>query len=136
MDIGADDGCHEVPDPIASIDIKFFSLEPIRMPISSPFITSGPLFMLPPICVPGIWFGPGDAAGTGMFIFICGEGDALGDASGICMPGMFCSLRGVGDDDGDGVGKGIDIGCGCCARAPEAPSNTKVSTNCIRLSVI
>src|SRR5690242_17065795 len=113
MYIGADEGCHEVPDPIAPIDIAFFSLEPIRMPMSSPFITSsGPIStFVPPMFMPGIWpigLGDGLAEGVGIFIsgiFICGCGEAVGDgeAAGICIPGISFILAGLGD--GDGVGE-------------------------------
>ena len=56
MCIGPDDGCHEVPDPIAPIDMTFVSLEPTRMPMSFPNITiNGPMFIFgPAISIPGI----------------------------------------------------------------------------------
>jgi hypothetical protein len=38
------DGCNEVPDPIADIDITLVSLEPTRIPIPSFVITNnGPM---------------------------------------------------------------------------------------------
>ena len=86
MCIGADEGCQDVPDPIAPMDTKLVSLEPTRMLISLPDITSnGPMFIfMPPISIPGIWpigLAEGFADGIGMFIpgiFICVCGDALG----------------------------------------------------------
>ena len=48
MCIGPDEGCHDVPDPIAPIDMMLLSLEPTRMPMSLPDITmSGPMFIEP-----------------------------------------------------------------------------------------
>ncbi len=75
MCIGPDDGCHEVPDPIAPIDITFVSLEPTRMPISFAVITiSGPMFIfIPPMSIPGICLiglAEGLAEGIGIFISI------------------------------------------------------------------
>jgi len=120
MCIGADDGCQEVPEPIAPIDMMFVSLEPTRIPISLPDITiSGPMFISPvpdlrsmPFISP-IALGEGLAAGIGIFISIfpgkaAGEGAAIGifisicegeacavgegEAAGICIPGIFiCS---------------------------------------------
>jgi hypothetical protein len=88
MCIGPDEGCHAVPDPIAPIDIVFVSLEPTRIPMSSPFMTiSGPISMAPIVCVPSIWpiaFGEGLAPGIGIFIFESGEGEA----AGIGIPGV------------------------------------------------
>ena len=57
--------------------------------------------------------GVGDAAGIcipGMFICICGEAEGVGDACGICIPGII--FAGVGDGDAfgvAGVGEGIGI---------------------------
>lgn len=81
MYMGADEGCQEVPDPIAPIDIVFLSLEPTRIPMSSPFITtSGPMFIfMPAMFMPGIapiGLAEGLAPGIGIFIpgiFICGD---------------------------------------------------------------
>jgi hypothetical protein len=72
MYIGADEGCQDVPDPMAPIDIEFFSLNPTRIPMSSPFInTSGPMFILvPAVFISGIWLAVGDAVGEGIGIFI------------------------------------------------------------------
>ena len=48
MCIGPDEGCHEVPDPIAPIDEMLFSLEPTRTPMSFADMTiSGPMFIEP-----------------------------------------------------------------------------------------
>ncbi len=71
MYIGADDGCHEVPEPVAAIDIKFFLLDPMRMPMSFPDMTSsGPIF-IEPICMPGISdIGLPEGLGKGMGMFI------------------------------------------------------------------
>jgi hypothetical protein len=56
MCIGPDDGCQEVPDPIAPIDMTFESLDPTRMPMSLPDITiSGPRFIEP---IPGMFSVP------------------------------------------------------------------------------
>src|SRR6185295_3140954 len=85
MYMGADDGCQEVPEPIAPIDVTFFSLAPTRMPMSVPDITiSGPMFIeLPPdISIPFMSLvaaGRLPAADGGMFI------------PGVCVWG-FCSL--------------------------------------------
>src|ERR1044071_2317655 len=97
MYIGADEGGHAVPELIPPIGIAFFSLDPTRMPMSSPFITiSGSIFpdmsgFIPGICpiglaegladgigmfIPGIWpigLAEGLADGIGMFIFVWGE---------------------------------------------------------------
>ena len=56
MCIGADEGCHDVPDPIAPMDMRFVSLEPTRMLISFPDIESnGPMFIfILPVSIPGI----------------------------------------------------------------------------------
>src|SRR6266704_1753717 len=118
MCIGPDDGCHEVPDPIAPIEMMFVSLEPTRTPISFAIITiSGPTFIDPIPCIlsmPGMFCiapGEGLACGTGMFIpgmFICVGGDAAGGAPGeglacgICIPGIFISIF-CGDDDVEGL---------------------------------
>ena len=85
MCIGADEGCHDVPEPIAPIGIRFVSLNPTRMLMSLPFMTiSGPMFIEP---IPGMPFippmapGEGLAPGIGIFIpgiFIGGCGDAPG----------------------------------------------------------
>src|SRR6266480_4501293 len=106
MCIGADEGCQVVPEPIAPIAIMFFSLDPTRMPISSPDITSnGPIFielipgMLPMPFIPAAP-GEGLAAGIGMFICVCGA--AEGEACGICMPGMFICV--CGDAEGEACG--------------------------------
>src|SRR5258706_448512 len=73
MCIGPDDGCHEVPDPIAPMDMRLVSLDPTRMPMSFPFITiNGPIFIfIPPVSMPGVWpmgLADGLAPGIGMFI--------------------------------------------------------------------
>jgi len=130
MYIGPDDGCQAVPDAIAPIDIVFFSLEPTRMPMSLPFITtSGPMFTSP-MFMPDIWSGVGDAvaagigmficsgdafgdaAGIGMFICVCGDAAGVGEAAGICMPGMSFIFAGVGDGDGLGEARGVGEGIG------------------------
>ena len=92
MYIGDEAGSSDVPEPIALIEITFVWLAPTRIPISSPFIiNSAPIFIVgvPPIVIAGIWdmgLGDGLAEGIGMFIpgrFICGRGEAPGDAAGI-----------------------------------------------------
>ena len=64
--------------------------------------------------MPGIFisvFGeaPGDGDGIGMFIsiFCCGEACGLGDAVGICIPGMFICICGEACGLGDAVFCGI-----------------------------
>lgn len=106
MCIGPDEGCHEVPDPIAPIDITFFSLEPTRMPISFPIITiNGPVF-IEPIGIPGISdIGLPEGLGDGIGMFIGGEAEGVGDAAGICIPGVPSIVP--GDELGDGVGAGF-----------------------------
>jgi hypothetical protein len=48
MCIGAEAGCHVVPDAIAPIDMMFDWLEPTRMPMSfSDMTSSGPMFIVP-----------------------------------------------------------------------------------------
>src|SRR5215218_1160342 len=42
MLIGPDAGCHDVPDPIAPIDITLCALEPTRTPMPSSDITISP----------------------------------------------------------------------------------------------
>src|SRR6266542_4003043 len=82
MCIGPDDGCHEVPDPIAPIEMMFVSLEPTRTPISFAIITiSGPMFIDPIPCILSM---------PGMFCIAPGEGLACG--TGMFMPGMFAML--------------------------------------------
>ena len=86
MCIGPDDGCHDVPDPIAPMDMRVLSLDPTRIAISFPFITiNGPRFIfIPPMFMPGIWpigLPEGLAPGIGIFIpgiLICVCGDAPG----------------------------------------------------------
>ena len=109
MCIGPDDGCQEVPDPIAPIDMMFVSLEPTRMLMSFPFITiSGPIFiepipgMFPIPFIPPIRPGEGLAIGIGIFIFWSGERRGPGEAVGICMPGMFICV--CGDAEGEACG--------------------------------
>src|SRR5205814_7830694 len=119
MCIGADEGCQEVPDPIAPIDIKFVSLDPTRMLMSLPFITnSGPIFIEPMPGMPSMPFippiapGEGLAMGIGIFIFCSGEACGFGEATGICMPGIFICV--CGDAEGEAAGiciPGIFICC-------------------------
>src|SRR5690349_5643292 len=134
MYIGADEGCHEVPEPIAPIDIMLCSLEPTRIPISSSLMTSnGPMsIFMPPISIPGIFIpgicptglAEGLAEGIGMFICsgeaegdaegigmlcVCGVGVGVGDPAGICMPGIF-GIVGVGEGEAAGVGAGVAAG--------------------------
>ena len=100
MCIGAEEGCQDVPEPIAPIDIVFLSLEPTRTPMSSFVITiKAPMFM-DPVCIPGIWpigLDAGLAEGIGIFISICGDGEGVGDESGIFMLGISSIVRGVGE---------------------------------------
>jgi hypothetical protein len=44
-----------------------------------------------------------------MFICIPGDGDGLGEAWGICLPGIFIFISGDGEGDGVGDGEGITI---------------------------
>jgi len=113
MRIGPDEGCHEVPDPIAPIDMMFVSLEPTRIPISFPLTTnSGPMFVfVPPIFIPGICaigLADGLTDGIGIFISFCGDG--AGVTEGICIPGM--SFMGLGEGEAFGVGDGFACGAG------------------------
>ena len=108
MCIGPDEGCHAVPDPIAPIDITFVSLEPTRMPMSLPSITtSGPISIDSIGCIPSIWL-LGDGLAIGMLIFCSGDGEA----AGICIPGV-CRWGCV--PDGDAVGLGVAEGMGLAA---------------------
>ena len=123
MYIGADDGCQEVPEPIAPIDITLWSLEPTRMPMSSFFITtSGPMFIDPMpfvVSMPGMFsMEPGEGLGDGigmfipgMFLGISGEADGVGEAFGFCMPGISV-FAGVGEGEAFGI-----VCPGCCADA-------------------
>src|ERR1051326_2299015 len=117
MCIGPDAGCQDVPGPIAPIEIRFVSLEPTRIPMSSPFITtSGPMSIAPIVCIPSIWpvaFGEGLALGIG--ISICEPGE--GEAAGIGMPGVW-RCAGVLDGDGLGVAAGVGLGFGCGISCP------------------
>ena len=93
MNIGVDDGCHEVPDPIAPIEIKFVSLEPTRIAMSSPDITSngdisagmsmpawlGSVFS-------GVASGAGEAAGCGSD---AGCSAGVGAAAGAVVGGIW-----------------------------------------------
>src|SRR5207247_1253792 len=112
MCIGPDDGCQEVPDPICPIDMMFVSLDPTRMPMPFPFITiNGPIFiesipaMFPVPFIPPICPGEGLAVGIGIFIFCSGEPCGLGEAVGICMPGMFICV--CGDAEGEACAMGM-----------------------------
>lgn len=109
MYIGPDDGCHDVPDPIAPIEITLVSLEPTRIPKSSPLITiNGPMSMLIPlVSMPGIWpmgLADGLAEGIGVCIWCCGEACGLGEALGVGVRGVFVFGEAVGDAAGFGVG--------------------------------
>jgi hypothetical protein len=76
---------------MAPIDDTFRALEPTRIPISSPFITSsGPMFIfMPLISVPGIpAIGLAEGLAEGIGIFISGDACGLGEAAGIGMLGM------------------------------------------------
>src|SRR5689334_18162843 len=112
MCIGPDEGCQDVPDPIAPIEIRFVSLDPTRIPMSSPLITtSGPMSIACVMCIPSIWpiaFGDGVATGIGMLI--SGVGD--GEAAGIAIPGV-CRCGCVGDGDGLGLAAGVGLAVGC-----------------------
>ncbi len=112
MCIGPDDGGHDVPDPIAPIEIRFVSLEPTRIPMSSPFMTtSGPKSIAPIVCIRSIWpiaFGDGLAPGIGMFISCAGDGEA----AGIGIPGV-CRCGCVVDGDGLGLAAGVGLALGC-----------------------
>ena len=108
MCIGADEGCHEVPDAIAPIDIRFVSLAPTRILISLSVITNnGPMFMEPIPCLfsmPGIFpIAPGEGLGEGigMFIGVGTDREGFGE-TGIGIPGISV-IGGVGAGDGFGV---------------------------------
>jgi hypothetical protein len=111
MCIGPDDGCQEVPDPIAPIDMTFESLDPTRMPMSLSDITiSGPRFIDPIWDVLSMPFispiapGEGLAVGIGMFIFFSGDACGFGEAVGIGIPGIFICVCGDGEGEADGIG--------------------------------
>src|SRR5437899_1721727 len=89
MCIGEEDGCSEVPEAIAPMNITFWSCGPTRMAILSPDVTRGESAFMEPPSIPGI------------FIGVCSDGD--GDAWGMDMPGMFgiCPGEGFGVGDGD-----------------------------------
>src|SRR5512138_1651524 len=112
MCIGPDDGCHDVPDPIAPVEIRFVSLEPTRIPMSSPSITtSGPISIEPMSCMPSIWLmepEEGLALGIGIFMFESGEGEA----AGIGIPGV-CRCGCVVDGDALGLAAGVGLALGC-----------------------
>src|SRR5438445_405962 len=79
MCIGPDDGCHDVPDPIAPIDMRFLSLDPTRIAMSLSLITiNGPIFIDP---MPGILPMPG--------MFCIPPGDGLAPGICLCIPDMF-----------------------------------------------
>jgi hypothetical protein len=119
--------------------MTFVLLEPTRMPMSLPDITiNGPIFieripgMFSMPFIPPISPGEGLAAGIGIFIFCWGEtsglgeaagicipgisifswGEGLGDAAGICMPGIFIPIF-PGDAAGDAAGIGMFISIFC-----------------------
>src|SRR6266536_4816101 len=113
MCIGPEEGCHEVPEPMAPIDIMFPSLEPTRIPMSSPDITiNGPMFV---VAIPGMpamsFFASSDGwplAGAFMSIpgiSLCDVlGEALGAAAGIFIPGCIsCEGFGAGEDTPAGI---------------------------------
>src|SRR5262245_2401794 len=109
MCIGPDDGCHDVPDPIAPIAMRFVSLEPTRMPISSPSITKSdptPTPVSAP-CMCPVALGEGLAIGVGVFIICSGEGEA----SGISIPGL-CRCVCVLDGEELGVAAGVGLAVG------------------------
>src|SRR5215207_9644855 len=92
---GPDEGCHEVPDPIAPIDIRLCALEPTRMLMPSPDITISP--------PPSADF---DSAAPGV---VCPGRDSPGAGIGVG--------EGVGADEGAGVGVPLAAG-GLCASCP------------------
>jgi hypothetical protein len=111
MYIDVEAGCQEVPDAIWPIHITFFSLAPPTVtPISLPDMTNGDAAFDAPGSIPGMPSLPfvpapapeGLAPGIGIFIF-CSPADCeLGEAEGICMPGVFICV--CGDDEGEGCG--------------------------------
>src|SRR5947207_244822 len=116
MFIGPEDGCQDVPDPIAPIDIRFLSLDPTRIAMSLSVITNnGPMFIGPILClfpIPGIFipgmFMPGILAMSCFFGFLFlvevllpfgvderdrfDPADGDGFRAGIFMPGISCDL--------------------------------------------
>src|SRR5437588_811148 len=81
MCIGPEDGCQDVPDPIAPIDMMLVALDPTRMPISFPDMTiSGPIFIELIPGIPSMLFIPPIAPGEGL---------AVGIGMSIFIPGMF-----------------------------------------------
>jgi hypothetical protein len=88
MYIGLEAGCHDVPEPIAPIEIMFVSLEPMPIPMSSPrIISSGPMSIS---CISSV-------AG------IACVGDGAGELAGIAC---------VGDGAGELAGVGVALGFG------------------------
>src|SRR5207247_4282420 len=104
MCIGPDDGCQEVPDPIAPIEMMFESLDPTRMPMSLSDITSSAPMLVDPIPdVPSMPFispiAPGEGLAIGIGMFICVWGEADGDDCGIGIPGIFICVCGDGEGE-------------------------------------
>ena len=63
--------------------------------------------------IPGMLVGVPDGLADGIGIFIWG----VGDAAGICIPGMSWD-----DAEGFGDGVGVGVACECCALAAKAIS--------------
>src|SRR6185312_17111939 len=96
MWVGPDDGCHDVPEPIADMGIALVLFEPTRIAMSSPLITSNepecsPSGMSMPDMFPGCGFvsvafsgacmcpGFGEGAETaGVLVLRLTEGDGEG----------------------------------------------------------
>jgi hypothetical protein len=133
MYIGADEGCQDVPEPIAPIDVTLVPLEPTRIAMSLPDITSrGPISIAPPfdmsmpgivagIFMPGVWVcgdSLGVAEGMGIFMSIfSGDAGGFGDGElvgicipGICVPGVWVCGDSLGVAEGMGIFRSIFSG--------------------------
>jgi hypothetical protein len=82
MCMGPDDGCHDVPDPIAPIAMTFVSLEPTPMPIPSAAITMSERVSTKPRSFPCICPVAPCEGLAGLFVFFSPV-----EASGISIPG-------------------------------------------------
>ena len=60
-----------------------------------------------PVSGNSVW-APDEGLADGIGIFICGDGPGVGDAVGICIPGI--SFMGLGEGEAFGVGDGFAFG--------------------------
>src|SRR3712207_6407585 len=96
MPAGPAAGCHEVPDPIAPIDIRLCALEPTRMLMPSSDITispspsavfdsAAPAVVCPACDSPGVGDGEGVGEGEGAGVLLA--------AGGLCASCPWCCAR-------------------------------------------